>query len=113
MEVQALVSFALRLKVYLRYPEDCFCIVQKDSEQLAGPPEQSGGMCHSIHLRRGGGWQTSFPGRPRVLAGPEAASACTVTLTQAARYVNFSSVHPAAHKSAVMNTLLQCATRLC
>lgn len=85
----------------------------KRCEQLAGPPEQSG-TCRSVHLRRGGGWQTSFPGLPHVLAGLEASSVCTVTIhTQAARYVNFSSVHPASHKRAVINTLLQCATRLC
>ncbi|XP_077498768.1 uncharacterized protein LOC144109871 [Amblyomma americanum] len=113
LEQRALASFVPSPKVFFRYIEDCFCIIQNGLVNKF--------LDHLNSLERAIQFtiEEELDGRLPFLdvlvsrEGQGLSSSVYRKETHTGRYLYFNSVHPASHKKAVVSTLLQRAKRLC
>ncbi|XP_075741713.1 uncharacterized protein LOC142792096 [Rhipicephalus microplus] len=113
IEEKALSCFSLRPKLFLRYMDDCFCVMkmsegEKFSEHLNSvhPAVRFTTECESDHClpflevqkaRKRNGPEFSIHRKP----------------AHTGRYLRFASSHSACHKDSVANMLLERAKNLC
>lgn len=113
LEARALASFAPQPKVFLRYVDDCFCVVQKDAANSLLAHLNS--MERAIQFTSEEGADGKLPFLDVLVSrqGQRLRFSVYRKETHTDRYLNFNSVHPASRKTAVVSTLLQRAKRLC
>lgn len=113
LENRALASFSPRPRIFLRYVDDCFCVVRRSA--LASFTAHLNSQEKAIQFTV----ETEVDHRLPFL--DVLVSRCDGTLsfnvyrkdTHTGRYLNFRSVHPDAHKRSVAASLFSRANRLC
>lgn len=113
VESRALSSFAVPPKVFLRYVDDCFCVLQR--EALPAFTSQLNSIEHSIQFTVEEESEGCLPFLDVLVKREDGHLKFSVyrKSTHTGRYLNFRSLNPSCHKRSVVSTLLKRAQRTC
>ncbi|XP_077546863.1 uncharacterized protein LOC144159322 [Haemaphysalis longicornis] len=105
LEQRALASFAPSSKVLLRYIDDCFCITRKD--EVSKFLDHLNSLERAIQFTLEEEVDGKLPFLDVLVSRQVQRLSFSVYRkdTHIGRYLNFGSMHPAAHKQAVVSTL--------
>ena len=113
IENKALESFQPRPKVFLRYVDDCFCVIKKKDVQPF--LDCLNGIEPSIKFTVEEEKDGCLPFLDAIVKRAPTGLAFAVYRkpTHSGRYLDYESVHPVAHKRSVVRSLVQRAIRTC
>ncbi|XP_075736219.1 uncharacterized protein LOC119161015 isoform X1 [Rhipicephalus microplus] len=113
IEQKALGTFQPRPKVFLRYVDDCFCVIKKKDVQAF--LDCLNGVETSIKFTVEEEKDGCLPFLDAVVKRTPTGLAFAVYRkpTHSGRYLDYESVHPVAHKRSVIRSLVQRAIRIC
>lgn len=113
LENRALASFSPSPRIFLRYVDDCFCVIERSALEAftAHLNNQSTAIQFTVEMEA----NQRLPFLDVLVKRTNGALSFSVYRkgTHTGRYLNFKSVHPDTHKRSVVASLLGRANRLC